>query len=78
MSRKVKWGVMGTADIAKRCTIPGMKQAENCCLYGIAGRSREKVAQYQKAYGFEKAYDSLEAMLEDEEIVFSFMGQKEP
>lgn len=25
MSRKIKWGVLGTADIARRCTIPGMK-----------------------------------------------------
>lgn len=33
MSRKIKWGVLGTADIARCCTIPGMKKAENCCLF---------------------------------------------
>ena len=34
----IKWGVLGTASIAAGCTIPGMKQAEDCELYAIAGR----------------------------------------
>lgn len=68
MSRKVKWGVLSTADIAKRCTIPGMQKAENCCLYGIAGRSKEKVDQYKETFGFEKAYYSMDEMLDDPDI----------
>ena len=68
MDRKVKWGVLSTADIAKRCTIPGMKKAENCCLYGIAGRSKDKVDQYKEMFGFEKAYYSMDEMLDDPEI----------
>lgn len=68
MGRKVKWGVLGTADIARRCTIPAMQKAENCYLYGIAGRSKEKAEQFQEQFGFEKAFGSLEAMLEDEMV----------
>ena len=68
MDRKVKWGVLGTADIARRCTIPGMKKARNCQLYGVAGRNAEKVEQFKNMFGFEKAYDSLDAMLDDDEI----------
>lgn len=68
MCRKVKWGVLGTANIARKCTIPGMQKADNCCLYGIAGRNKEKVEQFQTEFGFEKAYYSLEEMLEDEAI----------
>ena len=41
MSRKVKWGVLSTADIAKRCTIPGMQKAENCCLYAQSDENKE-------------------------------------
>ena len=26
--KKIKWGVIGTAGIARSCTIPGMLQAE--------------------------------------------------
>ena len=64
----VKWGVLGTANIAKGCTIPGMKEALNCELYAIAGRSEEKVLSYQKEFGFEKAYVGYEKLIEDPEV----------
>lgn len=63
--RKIKWGVLGTAGIARGCTIPGMKEAENCELYAIAGRNIEKAKAYQQEFGFEKAYGSYEELLED-------------
>ena len=66
--QKVKWGVLGTANIARGCTIPGMKLAENCELYAIAGRSIEKAEAFRKDFGFEKAYGSYEALLEDPEV----------
>ena len=52
----VKWGVLGTAGIARRCTIPGMKGANNCELYAIAGRDEKKVNDFKLAFGFQKAY----------------------
>ena len=63
--RKIKWGVLGTANIARSCTIPGMQLAENCELYAVAGRSPEKAEQFRNEFGFEKAYGSYEALLED-------------
>ena len=66
--RKVKWGVLSTADIARRETIPGMQKAENCELYAIAGRSLEKANQFKEAFGFEKAYGSYDELLEDKEV----------
>lgn len=66
--RKIKWGVLGTAGIAKGQTIPGMVLAENCELTAIAGRSMEKAEAFKKEFGFEKAYDSYEALLADPEI----------
>ena len=52
MSRRIKWGVLGTASIAWKQTIPGMQKAENACLYAIAGRNPEKTAHFQKEFGF--------------------------
>lgn len=66
--KKINWGVIGTAGIAKGCTIPGMQQAENCNLYAIAGRSLEKAKAYQAEFGFQVAYDSYEALLADPEV----------
>lgn len=61
----VKWGVLGTANIARGCTIPGMKLAENCELYAIAGRSEEKVEKYRAEFCFEKGYVGYDKLLED-------------
>lgn len=66
--RKIKWGVLGTADIARGCTIPGMQLAENCELYAVAGRKQEKADQFKAEFGFRKAYGSYEALLADPEV----------
>ena len=66
--RKVRWGVLGTADIARGATIPGMKQAEHVELYAIAGRKPDKVRKYQDAFGFQKAYLSYDELLADPEV----------
>ena len=64
----VKWGVMGTANIARGCTIPGMKQADNCELYAIAGRDADKAAGFKEEFGFVKAYAGYDKLLEDPEV----------
>lgn len=65
---KVNWGVLGTAGIAKGCTIPGMQLAENCNLYAVAGRSLEKAEQFKNEFGFEKAYGDYDSLLSDDSI----------
>ncbi len=66
--RKVRWGVMGTADIARGQTIPGMQLAEHVELYAIAGRRLEKAEQYKEEFGFRKAYGSYDELLADPEV----------
>ena len=66
--KKVNWGVIGTADIARGQTIPGMLQAESCALYAVAGRKMEKAQQYKDMFGFQKAYGSYDALLADPEV----------
>ena len=66
--KTVNWGVLGTAGIAMKHVIPGMKQTADCRLLAIAGRSREKVDLYQKTFGFKKTYLSYDALLDDPEI----------
>jgi predicted dehydrogenase len=66
--QKVKWGVLGTADIARGQTIPGMMLAEHCERYAIAGRRIEKAKSYQEEFGFQKAYGSYDELLADPEV----------
>lgn len=66
--KKIKWGVLGTAGIAYGQTIPGMKEADNCALYAIAGRNIEKATEFQREFGFEKVYGSYEELIKDDEV----------
>ncbi|MDO4371598.1 MAG: Gfo/Idh/MocA family oxidoreductase, partial [Clostridia bacterium] len=66
--RKIKWGVLGTAFICERSTIPGMLLADNCELYAIAGRNPEKAQRFKEKYGFQKAYGSYAQLLDDPEV----------
>ena len=65
---KIRWGVLGTADIARWQTIPGMREADSCVLYAIAGRSIEKARQFQSEFGFEKACGSYDELLSDPQV----------
>ena len=65
---KVKWGILGTANIARWGMIPGMKQAPNCELYAIAGRNKDKAEAYKRDYGFEVAYGSYDELLDDPNV----------
>lgn len=65
---KIKWGILGTANIARWATIPGIKLARNAELYAIAGRSLEKAKSFASEYGFEKFYGSYEELLADKEV----------
>ena len=64
----VKWGVLGTAGIAKSSTIPGMKQAKDVELYAVAGRDEAKAKKFKEDFGFEKYYVGYESLLNDPQV----------
>ncbi len=47
---KIKWGILGTANIARYATIPGRKKAEHTELYAIAGRNAKPLALKDKVF----------------------------
>src|SRR5574344_1849412 len=66
--KKVLWGVLGTASIARGSVIPAMKLAKDTELYAIAGRNLQKAKDFQQEFGFEKAYGSYDELLEDDKV----------
>lgn len=65
---QLKWGILGTAGVAKSLIIPAMQKAQSCALYAVAGRSQEKADAFRETFGFEKAFGSLEDLLKDPEV----------
>jgi predicted dehydrogenase len=68
MSRKVRWGVLGVANIAVQKVIPGMQRAEHVEIAAIASRSLEKAKQAAAKLGIPQVYGSYEELLADPHI----------
>lgn len=68
MERKVKWGVLGVANIAVKKVIPAMKRGEWSEVTAIASRDLAKAHQAATQLGIPKAYGSYEELLHDPEI----------
>jgi len=68
MKKTIKWGVLGYAGIARKHVIPAMIQAYNAEPYAIASRSKEKLEEAVKKFGFQKTYESYDALLQDPDV----------
>jgi predicted dehydrogenase len=66
--KKVRWGVLSTADIATEKVLPAMQQGEYCEIAAIASRRLEKAQAATKRLGIPKAYGSYEELLADPTI----------
>src|SRR5262249_1537609 len=68
LQRKVKWGILSTANIGVRKVIPGMQASERCDIVAIASRSLSKAEQAAQALRIPKAYGTYEELLADPHI----------
>ena len=68
MNPKVKWGVIGVADIAVKKVIPAMQRGEWSEVVGIASRDVERAKHAAEQLGIRKAYGSYEELLADPDI----------
>lgn len=65
---RVRWGVLGTANIAVRKVIPAMQSGDLCDILGIASRDPEAATRVADELGIPRSYGSYEEMLRDPEI----------
>jgi len=68
---RVRWGILGTATIAREGVIPGMRRSpydERLEVSAIASRRLEKAQEVAREFEIPKAYGSYDALLADPEI----------
>lgn len=63
----IRFGIMGTANIARKALIPAMKRAEGVQVVSVASGSG-KAKAFAEEMEIERYHDSYEAMLADETI----------
>jgi predicted dehydrogenase len=68
MSKKLRWGVLSTANIGLKKVLPAMQQGQYTVVTAIASRDLAKARKAASALGIAKAYGSYEELLADPEI----------
>lgn len=65
---QVRWGILGTANIARHAFIPAVKETETGVVRAVGSRNLEKARSYAEENGIAHAYGSYQEVLDDPEI----------
>lgn len=64
----LRWGILSTADIARKKVVPGMLKARRCDIVAIASREAGRAETVAAELGIPRAHASYEALLADPEV----------
>ncbi len=68
MSKRIRFGVLGAAKIAREKVIPGMRSCRSAEVVAIASRDGARAAETAAALGLPRFFDSYEALIADPAI----------
>lgn len=68
MSRRLKWGVLGTASITRRRFMPAMLKSRNAEVVALGSRDIDRARAFAGEFGIPRAYGSYEDVLKDPEV----------
>jgi predicted dehydrogenase len=68
MADRIKWGVLGNANIARLCVIPAIQKSTNSTVHALATRSPDAAGQLAAENKIPHVYDSYDKLLSDPEI----------
>ena len=65
---ELRWGILSTADIARRKVVPGIRRAARCRITAIASRAEGRAGVVARELDIPRAHGSYEALLADPEV----------
>ncbi len=68
MDKKLRWGIIGAADIALKSVMPGIQASATGIIQAVASRGIEKASAAAAQFGVSQAYGSYEELLADPNI----------
>ncbi|MGN7762195.1 Gfo/Idh/MocA family protein [Paenibacillus sp. 22594] len=68
MTQKLRWGIMGCAQIATGSVMPAIQESETGVIQAVASRGLDKSSAVAKEFGVPQAYGSYEEMLADPNV----------
>lgn len=72
-NNKAKWGILGTANIAKKALIPGIRDSKSSELLAVASRKEERAESLAEDFEIPKSFGSYKDLLKDPEINFVYI-----
>lgn len=67
MTRKISWGILSTAEIAREIMIPAIQTSDNAELYGIASTSKT-IEELRQEFPYCQTYNDFYSLLDDPAI----------
>ncbi len=64
----IRWGILGTANIARSAFLPGLRAAGGGSAYAVAGRDQARTERYARDNGIERAIQGYDTLLADEQV----------
>jgi predicted dehydrogenase len=64
----LRWGILSTADIARRKVVPGMRKAARCEVVAIASRDAARARSVADELSIPRAHASYEALLDNPDV----------
>src|SRR4051812_19934651 len=69
LSRKIRWGVLGYAKIARESVIPAIVRSSNSTFHALASRDAAKRADSEARFtSGHRLFERYEALLEDPDV----------
>lgn len=68
MAERLKWGILGNANIARVCVIPAIQKSANSTVHALATRSPDAAGQVATKNKIAHIYHGYEKLLTDPEI----------
>ena len=68
LSKKLRWGVLSTANIGRAAVNPAIQASHNGELLAVASRAAHKAHEFAKEHGIPKHFGGYMALLEDTDI----------
>ena len=68
MAERIRWGVLGNANIARVCVIPAIQKSANSTVHALASRYPERAAKVAVQHNIARVYDSYDKLLTDPRI----------
>jgi predicted dehydrogenase len=72
--RRIRWGILSTANIARARVIPAIKQSRNGEVAAVASRTAERAHDFAMQNNIPTAFRSYEAMIESDAVDAIYIG----